>query len=274
LVTRPDTLIIPGLLFVSIAFLWPVIVLLLEAMQGGGGMLGEYATLVATPGMMAIMWRTIWISALVCLICFLIGYPFAYVAATTSLRARTVLLGVVAVSLFFSLIVRCYAWLAILDRSGLVNMLLQSGGLGAFRFIAVHNLAGVLIGVVQFTLPLMILSIYDSMRRIDSQLLSASLSLGASPARTFLEVYLPLTLPGVFSGVVIVFITTLGYYIVPAILGGPQNMMIGEVIATKIRTTGEWGLGAAIATIVLVIALVIYALMYRVTAKWQEEASA
>lgn len=254
----PTSLLLPALVALSLAFVWPVILLLLESLADGHSLLSNYTAFFGSTGFLAILWRTIWIAALVAAICLFLGYPLAYLAATASPWPRNALLAVVAASMFISLVVRCYSWLAILDRGGLVNTVLATIGLPSLRFVAVHNLAGVLIGVTQFTLPFMVLAIYDVVRRIDPRLMQAAHSLGATPLRGFLTVYLPLSLPGIASGCVIVFITTLGYYIAPSILGGPQNMMLGEVLATAIRTTGDWGQGATIGTIMLALALGFY----------------
>lgn len=251
------SLLTPALLLIAVCFAWPVAVLLAESFSRGGG-LANYAAFFASDGLMRILWRTLWISALIVVICLLLGYPMAYLAATANPAARTILLSVVTLSLFLSLIVRCYAWLAILDRGGMANLLLREIGLPSWQFVGVHNLTGVLIGLTQFMLPYMVLSIYDVMRRVDMRLMNASNSLGANPLRAFLTVYWPLTSPGVVSGSVIVFIMTLGYYIAPSILGGPQNMMLGEVLSTTIRTTGDWGQGAAIGSVMLAVALGVF----------------
>lgn len=263
-------LTLPGLMLISVGFAVPVSILLAESFTEPPGGLAHYQTLFGSLALLNILWRSVWTSLIVTVVCLLLGYPFAYVAATTGPRARMVLIGIIAGSLFISLVVRCYAWLAILDRGGVLNATLLLLGLQNLQIVAVHNFAGVVIGVTQFTLPFMILSIFDVMRRVDERLLLASAILGAAPLRTFLHIYLPLTMPGVFAGCAIVFITTLGYYIAPSILGGPQNVMIGELIATKIRTTVEWGLGTAIASVLLVVAVAFFIFFYRAVGRYKE----
>lgn len=257
----PSSLLVLPLLVIALAFIWPVALLMAESFRDGNSGLSNYLSFFGSAGLRQILWRTIWISALVSAICVVLGYPVAYLAATSNSTARMAILGVVSVSMFISLVVRCYAWLAILDRSGLINSTLNYLGLSSLTFVGVHNLAGVLIGVTQFTLPFMVLAIYDILRRIDPRLMTAAQSLGASPARSFYTIFLPLSLPGIISGITIVFITSLGYYIAPSILGGPQNMMMGEVLATSIRTTGDWAQGATISTVMLVLALGFYVML-------------
>jgi ABC-type spermidine/putrescine transport system permease subunit I len=113
----------------------------------------------------------------------------------------------------------------------------------------------------------MVLSVYDSMHRFDERLRRAAATLGARPSAAFFRVYVPLTLPGVVAGCVIVFITTLGYYIIPSILGGPENSMIGQLIATEIRSLVEWGIGSTIATVLLLVALAAFVVFYRASAR-------
>jgi len=261
---------LPSLALLAVAFVSPVGLLLAQSFIEEPGGLAHYEAFIGSNALLTILFRTIWTALAVTAFCLLLGYPFAYVAATTTPQKAAFLIGIVSVSLFISLVVRCYAWLAILDRGGLVNTALAAIGLENLQIVGVHNFAGVLIGVIQFTLPFMILSIYDVMRRFDDHLLQASAILGGGPLRTFAHVYLPLTVPGVFAGCAIVFITSLGYYIAPSILGGPQNVMIGELIAIKIRTTVEWGIGTAIASVLLVVAVVFFVIFQVMTGRRRE----
>lgn len=260
----------PGLVLIVVVFLAPVGVLLARSFTDPPGGLTHYETFFESAGLVKILVRTVWTAAIVTAISLVVAYPVAHIAATTTPGLQTLIIGVVGASLFISLVVRCYAWLAILDRRGLVNATLGAVGLDGVEIVGVHNFSGVLIGVLQFTLPFMILPLYQVMRMYDQRLTLAAASLGAAPWRALLRVYIPLTLPGAIAGCAIVFITTLGYYIAPSILGGPQNVMIGELIAVKIRTTVEWGLGAAIASVLLVVALTLFVVFYRTTARVQE----
>lgn len=256
----PTWLLVPGLIVLLVAFFLPVTLILPRSFLESPGGLAHYERFLTSPALVKILLRTVRTAFLVTGISLAVGYPFAYLAATSSARIRTILLGIVSSALFISLIVRSYAWLAILDRGGLINALLHALGWKDTEVIAVHNLTGVLIGLLQYALPFMILPLYTVMRRVDHALPRAAASLGADPVRAFLLVYLPLTLPGVIAGCVIVFISILGYFIVPSILGGPQDMMIGEFVAVKIRTTVEWGLGTAVASMLLVVAVVFFLL--------------
>jgi ABC-type spermidine/putrescine transport system permease subunit I len=258
-------LLLPALALLGIAFFYPVVAMLSRSFTTAPGAVANYREVFGQDFVVRILLRSLWTAALVTVISFLIGYPYAYTAATTGRRARAFLLGVATASLFISIIVRSYAWLAILDRHGVINTVLGDIGLGSLETTLVHNVWGVLIGLVQYGIPFMVLSVYDSMHRFDERLRQAAATLGAPPRSAFFRVYFPATLPGVIAGCVIVFITTLGYYIIPSILGGPENTMIGQLIATEIRSLIEWGIGSAIATVLLAAALVAFVVFYRVS---------
>jgi putative spermidine/putrescine transport system permease protein len=261
-------LLAPALILVGVAFLYPVGAMLSHSFTDGPGGLANYRELFETDVYLRVLLRTLLTALIVTLASLAIGYPYAYLAATSGPRARAVLLGVIAASLFISVIVRSYAWLAILDRNGALNTLLGAMGLDRLQTTLVHNFAGVVIGLVQYGVPLMVLPLYDNMRRFDERLRLAAATLGAPPRVAFLRVYLPLTLPGVVAGSIVVYITTLGYYIIPSILGGPENTMIGQLVATEIRSTVNWGLGSAISSLLLVVALGAFVLFYRATARF------
>jgi ABC-type spermidine/putrescine transport system permease subunit I len=265
-------LLVPGVLLVVVAFLWPAANLLSRSVTEPPGGLSHYADLFASISLLKILARSAWTAAVITALSLLFAYPFAYLAATSSPRIQRLLLVTIAGSLFISVVVRGYAWLTILDRHGAMNAALVALGLGNFQATLVHNFAGVLIGLVQYGIPFMVLPIYDVMRRFDERLSYAAATLGARPSIAFLHVYLPLTMPGVVAGCTIVFISSLGYYILPSILGGPANVMIGQLIASKIQTTLEWGLGAAIASLLLVVAMVFFFAFYRLTLRVRTQA--
>jgi putative spermidine/putrescine transport system permease protein len=258
-------LVAPAVLLVAFLFLYPAGELLTRSFTESPGGTSHYESFFESQSLVTILVRSAWTAFVVTVISLLVGYPVAYIAATSSQKVRILILGTVAASLFVSVVVRGYSWLAILDRNGLLNTTLRTIGLEDYERTLVRNFAGVVIGMIQYGIPFMILPIYDSMRRFDERLRYAAATLGARPSVAFLRVYLPLTLPGVGAGCTIVFIATLGYYVLPSILGGPQNIMVGELIAEKFHTTLEWGLGAAIASVLLAVALLFFFAFYRLT---------
>ena len=266
-------LLAPSLVLVGIVFVLPTAALLTRSVTEPPGGTSYFRRFLSSHALLTILLRSAWVALLVTLISLVVGYAVAYAAAHSSGPVRSFILGAVGASLFISVVVRGYAWLTILDRHGVLNTTLDAVGLGRFQITLVHNLTGVVIGMIQYGIPFMVLAIYDVMRRFDERLRYAAATLGARPSVAFLRVYLPMTMPGVAAGCTIVFIATLGYYILPSILGGAGDVMIGELIATKIQTTLEWGLGTAISVVLLCTSLVFFWILYRATLKVQAGAT-
>jgi putative spermidine/putrescine transport system permease protein/spermidine/putrescine transport system permease protein len=161
----------------------------------------------------------------------------------------------VLLPLWTSLLVRTYAWLVLLQRRGLVNTWAMQLGIWSEPVTLVHNLTGTLIGMVHVMLPFMILPVYGSMVAIDRDTLRAAANLGASPARAFWSVFFPLSLPGLMTGALIVFILCLGFYVTPAILGGGKVIMVASRIANDIEVLVNWGGASALGVVLLVLTL-------------------
>ncbi|MGE3150439.1 MAG: ABC transporter permease, partial [Pseudorhodoplanes sp.] len=140
----------------------------------------------------------------------------------------------------------------LLQRQGLVNAIMINLGIISDPLVMLHNRTGTLIGMVQVLLPFMVLPLYSVMLRVDGRLLQAASVLGANPFRVFVRVYLPLTMPGLLAGATLVFLIALGYYITPALLGGPQDMMIAQLIQQQVSSFGNWGLAGALSVTLLV----------------------
>lgn len=258
---RPSWLVVPALLAVAILFIYPVLGMVIKSFTEGDGGIGNYQAVFDSSATLTILLRSVGVAALATVISLAVGYPYAYLAASASPRTGALLIGVMATSIFISVVVRGYAWLALLDREGAVNALLGAFGVGPVELV--RNFTGVMIAMVQFGIPLMTLPIYDVMRRVDHRLTYAASTLGASPRRAFVHVYLPLTMPGVAAGCSIVFASTIGYYILPSILGGPQNVMVGELISRLMLTTLEWGQATALGAVLLVVTLTCFITIVR-----------
>jgi putative spermidine/putrescine transport system permease protein len=209
--------------------------------------------------------RTFAISASVTLICLLLGYPLAYWIATAPPRTSRMLMLMVLLPFWTSLLVRTTAWVVVLQGGGVVNSLLGWLGLvdPQHPLELIHNRIGVLIAMTHILLPFMVLPIYSVMKGIPPNYMRAAASLGAPPASAFLRVYLPLSLPGVSAGGLLVFILALGYYITPALVGGPQDQMLSYFIAYFASQVTNWGMAAALSATLLVLVLLLYALYHR-----------
>jgi putative spermidine/putrescine transport system permease protein len=208
--------------------------------------------------------RTFWISALVTLFCLVLGYPLAYRLATLKERHANLLLILVLLPFWTSLLVRTASWIVLLQREGPVNRILQELGITTAPLQLVFNRTGVLVAMTHVLLPFMVLPLYSTMRGIPPSYMRAARSLGAPPLRAFLRVYLPLSLPGVAAGCLLVFILAIGYYITPALVGGAADQMISSLIAFFTLQTANWGMAAALGSVLLAATVLLYLVYARV----------
>lgn len=205
-----------------------------------------------------IMARTFLISALVTVLCALIGLPYAMVAAAATGWVRNALLLAVLLPLWTSLLVRTAAWVILLQNEGLINDALIAVGIVDRPLQLIFNRTGVVIAMTHVLLPFMVLPIYSVLLGIPSNLMPAAASLGATRFAAFRRVLLPLALPGVLSGSLLVFMVALGYYITPALVGGAEDQMISSVIAFFATGTANWGMAGALGLILLVTTTALY----------------
>jgi putative spermidine/putrescine transport system permease protein len=210
--------------------------------------------------------RTFVISGSVTLICLLLGYPLAHWMATAPPATARKLMLLVLLPFWTSLLVRTTAWVVVLQGGGVVNSMLGWIGLidPAHPIELIHNRIGVLIAMTHILLPFMVLPIYSVMKGIPPNYMRAAASLGAPPMAAFLRVYLPLSLPGVSAGGLLVFILALGYYITPALVGGAQDQMLSYFIAYFASQVTNWGMAAALSATLLVLVLILYAVYHRI----------
>lgn len=207
--------------------------------------------------------RTMWIGAIVTLTCLLIGYPLAHALVSLPGRFSAPLMLCVLLPFWTSLLVRTSAWIVVLQKQGLANSVLLGLGLTKEPLQLVFNRFGLYVAMVHILLPFMVLPILSVMKGLPPSYMRASNSLGAHPARGFLEVYLPLTLPGVGAGCLLTFIIAAGYYITPTLVGGAGDQMVGYFIAFYTNTTINWGMAAALGTVLLGCIMVLYATLGR-----------
>ena len=196
--------------------------------------------------------NTVEISALVTLLCFLIGYPAAYFLAQARRKLRPYLIFLILLPLWVSVLIRSYSWMAILGREGLINTFLIWLGLTSEPIAMLYTRGAVYVAMVQILLPIMILTCYSVMAEIDKDLVKAARVLGASPLRAFVNVFLPLSTSGARNGGIIIFILSMGFFITPALIGGRKDMMIGNLIVFQIDELVNWGFASAIGLILLV----------------------
>jgi len=204
----------------------------------------------------SILLRTLRVSAIVTVVCLIVGYPVAHSLAYAKGRRLVIFFACIVLPFWTSILVRNYAWIVLLQRNGLINTLLQWVGLVDEPLRLLYTEPAVMVGMIHFLLPLMILPIYSVLKRIDPNLVLAAYNLGANPWSTFLRVIFPLSLPGVGAGMSIVFVIGLGFFITPALLGGPKNLMISTLIENQLNIN-DWPFAAAIAFILLLITILL-----------------
>jgi ABC-type spermidine/putrescine transport system permease subunit I len=217
---------------------------------------------VPSNGYLRVFLITLRISLVVTLITLLLGYPVAYVLSSIRPSRANLLMIFVLVPFWTSILVRSYAWMVLLGREGSINRLLINLGIRDEPVQLLNTRLAVYVGMVHILLPFMILPLYSVMRGIDRNYLRAAENLGGRPWQVFRHVFFPLTLPGMAAGCLVVFILSLGFYITPALIGGPRDVMISMLIAQQVNTL-NWGFASALALVLLVIAMVIYLIFDR-----------
>ena len=205
-------------------------------------------------------WRTLLVSFIVTLGCLVLAYPVSHLLATLPLRYSNVLMICVLMPFWTSLLVRIVSWMVMLQQQGVVNNVLVMSGIlsDENRLPMMYNFTGTVIVMIQILLPFMILPIYSVMKGIPPTYMKAAQNLGAPPSLAFLKVYMPQTLPGIGAGVILVFIVAIGYYITPELVGGKDGVLIGNMVAYHMQKSLNWGLAAAMGSILLVAIMILY----------------
>ncbi|MCO5091697.1 ABC transporter permease [Bosea sp. (in: a-proteobacteria)] len=252
-------LVAPIAVFLLLAFLLPLGFVFGLSITEPTVSLGHFRRIVDVPAYLMVMWNTFRTALTVTLTCLVLGYPIAYVVSRRSDAVAVVMLGIVAMSFWTSFLVRTYAWLVILGNSGPVAALYGTLGLGPMPKLLFTSFSSTM-GLVHILLPYMVLALYSVMKRIDPSHIRAAHSLGATPWVAFTNVYLPLSLPGIVSGSIVVFTVCLGFYVTPILLGGSSDMMISQLIHQQIDQLLNWGFAAALSVVLLAATALIYSL--------------
>ncbi len=227
--------------------------------------LGNYALVVEDELYRAAFLNSLWVGLVCTLGCLLIGYPMAYAIATAPERWRVPLLMMIILPFWTSFLIRVYAWIGILKGNGLLNNFLLALGLIDEPLAILHTQTAVYIGVVYSYLPFMVLPLYANLSRLDMTLLEAAADLGCRPWRAFLRVTLPLSLPGILAGSLLVFIPVVGEFVIPDLLGGPDSLMVGRMLWTEFFSNKDWPLASALALVLLALLVVPFVALQR----WQ-----
>lgn len=254
---NPALLGLPAILFVGVFALWPLAQFLLESLHNGPSFnLIQFQRLWGSGSFWVVLSRTLTIAGMVTLICCLLGYPMAYALTRSRGAVRTVLIGLIALPYLTSVIVRTYAWAAILSLEGPINRALVGLGLVTEPLLLGHSDFGTLIGMVHILLPIAILTLWSGIEKIDPLQRTAAASLGASKSESFLTIYLPQSLLALGSAAVLVYILSLGAYVIPATLGGTRGLLFAQLVVQQATTLLNWNLAAAMAVVMLAAAAI------------------
>ncbi|MBK1645985.1 putrescine ABC transporter permease PotH [Thiocapsa imhoffii] len=216
------------------------------------------------------LWHSLQVAFVSTVLCLLLGYPMAYAIATSASRWRLILLMLIILPFWTSFLIRVYAWIGILQTNGLLNDLLLWLGLIETPLSILHTPTAVYIGVVYSYLPFMILPLYANLTRLDPILLEAAADLGCRPLRAFFRITVPLSLPGILAGSMLVFIPVVGEFVIPDLLGGPESLMLGKLLWTEFFSNTDWPLASALAIVLLGILVVPFVMMQRLQQRLEE----
>jgi putative spermidine/putrescine transport system permease protein len=256
---------VPIFIFLLAAFVYPVAQLLWLSLFGKTGTFTfeHYERLFTAPVYFAVLRNTFEIAGWTTLLCILGGYPIAYLLATTTDNARNTLILWVLLPFWTSFLVRTFAWIVLLGRHGAINSFLESAGLIEAPLALLFNITGVMVGMVHALMPLAVLTMVSVMETIDRNLMPAASTLGARGGQAFWRIYFPLSLPGVAAAGLLVFITALGFFITPALLGSPRQTMITQVVIQQVEEMLNYPFAGAIAMLLLAMALLVFYLYDR-----------
>ena len=254
---------IPALLLIILFFVTPVLGLLLRSVTEPELGLQNYAELIGSGTYLRIFANTFLVAGTVTALSVVIGYPVAWALAVMPRHWSQLVFAIIILSMWTNLLARTYAWMVLLQRTGVINKTLMGLVLIDKPLALVNNLVGVTIGMTYIMLPFVILPLVGVIRSIDPAILRAGALCGANRLQCFTLILLPLSLPGVAAGALMVFVMALGYYVTPALLGGTANMMLAEMIAQFVQSLVNWGMGGAAAFVLLVVTLLLYAVQLR-----------
>ncbi|MDE6953548.1 MAG: ABC transporter permease [Erysipelotrichales bacterium] len=254
-------LALPYIVWSVIMLLLPMLLIAFYSLTNSGNSvvnfmftLDNFKRFFTDPDFLLILWRSISIALKTTVICILIGYPTAYFISRCSERVSHILVLIITLPMWINMLVRTYAWIGLLSDGGVFQTLLNMIGFDNPQLL--YTEGAVMLGMVYNFIPFMILQINTSLSKMDKSLLEASADLGADPKKTFWKVTFPLSLPGVISGISLVFLPAVSSFFIPKLLGGGQYFLIGNIIENQFITVGEWNFGSAISMIMAVIMMI------------------
>ena len=243
-------------------FLYPV--MRLVVLSFSGGTFDHYRRIFAEPLHLGVLLSTIEIAFMVTIASLILGFPIAYLMTRLSKRLAMVVAACVFIPLWTSVLIRSYAWVVLLQRNGIINELLLELGVTERPLKLIYTHGAVILAMTHVLMPFMILPIYSALCALPHDYIRAARNLGAGPVRAFISVTLPLSLPGIFAGGVMCFVLALGFYITPALVGGPGSMLMATLIGQQTTVLLDWPFAAALSTVLLAVTL-LFILLFRRT---------
>ena len=254
-------MVYPYLLWSTVVIAVPMLLILLYAFTSGGNSvskfmfsLGNFKRFLTDKTFLEVLYRSLRIAIETTLVCVLLGYPAAYIIAKYSEKVKMRWVLIITLPTWINMLVRTYAWTGILQEDGVINSFLGLFGIGPVSFM--YTDFAVILGMVYNFLPFMIIQIYTSLTKMDYSLIEAAGDLGASPGKCFTKVTLPLSMPGVISGITLVFLPSVSSFCIPRMLGGGSYVMVGTIIESQFLTAGDWNFGSAISLIMAIIIMI------------------
>lgn len=252
---------LPYIVWSAVMIILPMLLIVMYAFTQKGNdvltfriTLQNFVRFFSDPIFLEVLKRSLWVAVLTTALCLFLGYPVAYIIAQADGRKKMLLVLLITIPMWINMLVRTYAWVGILQDKGLINTILGWFGLGPVSLI--YTDFAVILGMVYNFIPFMILQIYTSLTKMDKSYLEAASDLGANKVQSFLRITLPLSLPGVLSGITLVFLPAVSSFFIPKMLGGGQYVLIGNVIESQFLTSGNWNFGSAISLIMAVIIMI------------------
>ncbi len=267
-------LLLAPLALTLFAFVSPMVEVLRWSLFDAKGLTSEHIEVALTDELyLTVLKQTLVLSAQVAVLSVVLGYPVAYYLAALAGGLQRFCILIITFPLWVSVLVRTYSWIVVLGREGLVNAMLSALGVVDEPLKLVFTRGAVLIASVQVLLPLAVLIMFSGMRQINRTLIQAARIMGAPPSTAFRRIFLPLSMNGVISATILIFVLSLGFYVTPALVGGPRDIMISNVIAAQINQTLEWGLGAALGIVLLACGLAISGIIYLTLGRFAGQAN-
>jgi mannopine transport system permease protein len=253
-------LVLPVLAALAAGFLYPIARLV--ALSLSDGSLAQYRRIIEEPLYLAVLMSTVEVAFIVTVACLVLGFPIAYFMTRLSGGWARLVAACVFIPLWTSILIRSYAWIVLLQRHGIVNTLLIDAGLIDAPLKLIFTEGAVILAMTHVLMPFMILPVYSALSTLSPDYGRAARNLGAGPIRVFIEITVPLSLPGIFAGSVMCFVLALGFYIPPALVGGPSSMMISTLIGQQTTVLLDWPFAAALSTVLLIMTL-FFVLVFR-----------